>query len=194
MTIQQNRWRTYYYQWATEKGETTRVKPKVFLGMRGWGKYVKKTKVGDQVYLGEVWESEDERGNKLRTVFRIPYDNVLDDVDNVYDEKEVFTGPNEGTNWHTDGIAAYESGKDRDIDRSLLRLKNEQFRDRIRFLRNWFRALNNMDDELLRLGIQYYLRALQSPMLQTRREWKEFKQSHSQGEYIISVLQQQNLM
>lgn len=187
-------WINFHPKWGTRIGKPIRVLPKRFLGMNGWYEWVDKRIIDGVTYLGEVWLCEKENGEQIKATFRVPYNEEKDDYKYIVRNKPKPKLVDDNPNFHTDGIAAYETKDFKNVDRTQLKAHNSRFRDRMLILRDWFNQLNNINDPELRLGIQLYLRRLETPNLQTSREWKEFKLNNHHGDVIISQLQQQDLM
>lgn len=175
--------RDYYYYWASEKGACTRVILRYYLGLRGYNNYIQTKKHNDIVYAGEVWDCITvEDGDPIRGVFRIPYDDlgIRREDKKVDDRTEEIL---EITNYHTDGIIAYESGDMSMKDDRQLKKQEEKLAEKIINLKNIFNTLSNSGnshEKLLKLGIQLYLRRLENPNHQTSKEWRLFCQKESE--------------
>jgi hypothetical protein len=158
----------YYRYWSSERGSYTEVKKLRYLGLRGWKGHVQK-KVRDGItYAGEVYECISIEGEKMRCVFRVIYDSVDTSVGNYEEHEKIL---DEITNYHTDGILAWQTGnfKDRD-NRSLIR-REKELKEKIIKLKEIFDSLNNLENAELKLAVQLYLRRLETPDHVTSKEW-----------------------
>lgn len=181
----------HYSQWATQRGSPSIVIPLRFVGMRGWDKFVQKKTVDGKEYAAEIWECETEEGLIENLPFRIEYDHIK--------ERKVFNGGEpvlrDYANAHYDGLIAYLSGDVSKKRKTLLNNRITLLNNKITELNVYFKELNNIEHRILKMGVQLYLRRLETPTNQTSREWKQFSQEHPYyKEQIMDRLKETGLM
>lgn len=179
--IKPNIWRNAYYFWASERGTPTYVKPIRYINLRGWNNYIQKITHDNRIWCGETWLCEDIFGDELECTFRIPYSEEMEENKEQYRFKKTYNyigEPLVEINAHFDGFDAYINNNIKLRNNMLLKKVNEKQKDKITNLKKWFKELNNIENRLLKLGIQLYLRRLETPTLQTRREWAEYGTNH----------------
>lgn len=182
-----NEWKEYYFYWATLRGNAQLVKPRKYLGMKGWRSYLDVRLHEGKKYVGEVWECITQDGNIINAVFRVPYTEVSKSKYNETSYSENQNELQDYANYHFDGIEAYTTGIIAKRDRRQLINRIIQLKEKISHLRDLFMNINDSQSDL-KLGIQLYLRRLQNPTHITSREWKEFtkKYPHIQAQIIDS--------
>jgi len=171
-----NKWEWAHTYWSSHRdGAGELVKKIKYLGLRGYNNYIM-YKIHDGIkYAGEVWECETKQGAKKQFVFRIPAEEA--------GERPNYQNPNlkkplefrELPNYHTDGILAYTTGIPGLIDRRQLKLETNKLRLRISNLKEVFK---NTDNRELKLGIQLFLRRLETPDHYTSKYWKQFSKKN----------------
>lgn len=161
-------WEWAYTYWSSHRDNAGELVRKVkYLGLRGYNNYVM-YKIHDGVkYAGEVWECETKQGAKKQFVFRI----LAEEVGNKQPAIKASIEFKELPNYHTDGILAYSTGIPSLIDRRQLNLETEKLRIRISNLKQVF---VNTNDKTLKLGIQIFLRRLETPDHYTSKYWKQY--------------------
>lgn len=179
--IVKNVWRNAYYFWISEKGSPMKVKPVRYIGLKGWNNYIYKKEYEGVIYSGEQWTCEDIFGDEHECIFRIVYSEDMEDE--KYKQKFRFTYNYIGDqlteiNAHTDGYDSYITGDVKLRKSFLIDAVNERHRSKIKLLKKYFKTLNNHEHRTLKLGIQLYLRRLETPTMATSREWKEYGENH----------------
>lgn len=160
-------WITYYKKWITQKSNPIAVKKLKYLGLLGHKGHIQKHIFDGIYYAGEVWSCITPENERLKCVFRIPYDDIVTpDINQEYD-----VTIEELPNFHTDGIKCYMEGNFKNYDRSKLKKLEEELYDKIQKLKSLFHSTT---DSNLKLGIQLYLRRLETPDHITSKEWKLF--------------------
>lgn len=166
-------WEQYYKYWASQRGSPHDVKKIKYLGLRGWHGHIQKKTFEGIDYAGEVYDCITPDGERVKAIFRIPYSEVNTTYDSNYEEHDDVI--KEITNYHTDGIAAWESGNFRHYDNRQLKRREQLLKDKIAKLKDVFGALNNIDHSELKLAIQLYLRRLETPDHYTSKDWGNCK-------------------
>lgn len=175
--------RKYYSYWASLRGNPILVKPVKYLGLRGYNGYIQTKECDGILYAGEVWESETEDGRRIRSVFRIPYDEIRERKH--YQERGLKPNDPEmedGANAHFDGLEAYLTGRIENANRLLLTNRIIILNNRIAHLKDMFSLI---DDPLLKLGIQLYLRRLENPNHYTSKDWKAYCKKNPETQSLI---------
>lgn len=178
-------WRNAYYFWVSERGAPIKVKPIRYIGLKGWNNYIYKKEYDGITYCGEEWLCEDIFGYEQNYFFRILYSDEIEE--SKYKQKFRFTYVQDYVeiNAHTDGFDAYINKDAKLRYRDLLHAVNKRHFDKIAFLKKWFKTLNKLENPLLKLGIQLYLRRLETPTMATSREWKQYGLDHPYMNAII---------
>ena len=183
--MNKNEWVWHYHYWSSHRNDQKeKVKLRKYLGLRGYNGYIMIKEHEGVRYAGEVWEAETKNGSIIRAVFRIPAEEAANGKQyqnpdlNVAATSEYRDLPN----YHTDGIAAFESGDPGDIDRRKLNLEQEKLNTRISNLKEIFKIVIDAD---LKLGIQIYLRRLETPDYYTRKQYIEWKKKYPQLQKIV---------
>jgi len=160
-------WEWAYTYWSSHRDNAGELVKKIkFLGLRGYNNYIM-YKMHDGVkYAGEVWECETKSGVRKHYVFRIP----AEEASNKPYQQSV-NEPKDPPNYHTDGILAYTTGIPGLIDKRQLNLETNKLRLRIANLKEVFK---NTEDKKLKLGIQIFLRRLETPDHYTSKYWKQY--------------------
>lgn len=163
-------WEKAYRYWASQRGLYTPVKKRKYLGLRGWKGHIQKKIFDDIEYAGEIYECSTPEGLIIKAVFRIPYGNVSTTYkDNIIKEEIIIE---DRPNYHTDGIKCFTTGNYRDYDNTQLRRREKLLEDKIIKLKEIFSTLNNINDSELKLGIQLYLRRLETPDHYSVKDWR----------------------
>lgn len=179
--IESGVWRNSYYFWATERGTPTMVKPIRYINLRGWNNYIQKIQYDGKLWCGEIWLCEDIFGDEIECTFRVPYSENMEENKHRYKFKKTYNyigEPLVEVNAHFDGFDAYINNDIKLRNNTLLKNVNQKQKEKILTLKKWFKSLNNIENKLLKLGIQLYLRRLETPTLQTSREWKQYGIDH----------------
>lgn len=167
-------WEIYYKYWASQRGTPRQVRKLKFLGLRGWHGHIQKKIVDDIAYAGEVYDCITPEGERINAIFRIPFDQVNTSYDSNYEENDEVI--KEITNYHTDGILAWQTGNFRNYDNRQLKRREKILKNKIIILKNVFTELNNIDHAELKLAIQLYLRRLETPDHYTSKDWANVDQ------------------
>lgn len=179
--IIQGVWKNAYYFWISERGSPMRVKPVRYIGLKGWNNYIYKKEYEGITYCGEQWICEDIFGDEHECTFRTIYSEYMEDE--KHKQKFHFTYNYIGEqlteiNAHTDGLEAYIESNVKLRKTFLIDAVNERHKSKIKTLKKLFKSLNNHEHRLLKLGIQLYLRRLETPTMSTSREWKQYGLDH----------------
>ncbi len=179
--IKEGMWENAYYFWISQRGDPKKVKTCKYIGLYGWNNYIYRKEHGEMTYCGEIWECEDIFGDIHTCIFRIPYTDDVEELKKKQKFKLTYNYIGENLveiNAHFDGFDAYITKDVKKRNKSLLNQKNIIQTEKIKYLTHWFRSLNNMENKLLKLGIQLYLRRLETPTMSTSREWNQFIKKH----------------
>lgn len=165
-------WEQHWNYWASQRGVPTEMRKIKYLGLRGWYGHIQKKTIDGIDYAGEIYDCITRDGERVRGTFRVLYAEVINtDKTNIDNNEEAIR---DITNYHTDGIAAYLSGNFRDYDNRQLKKKQLELKSKIERLKEKFAELNNIDNSELKLGIQLYLRRLETPDHYTSKDWKNY--------------------
>lgn len=179
--IRKNEWTTAYHFWVSERGAPIKVKPLKYIGFRGWDNYIYKKEYNGIIYCGETWLCEDEYGNQSEYNFRKIYSDDMESEKANQQFKFTYrwTGVQlEEINAHSDGFEAFIHNNFKLRPTLLLDNQNQKLAERIDKLKKLFKNLNNIENPLMKLGVQLYLRRLETPTMQTSREWKQYGIDH----------------
>ena len=173
-------WHNSYHFWISERGVPIKVKKIKYIGIHGWDNYIFRKEHDGKMYYGEIWLCEDIFGNQMKRIFREIYTDEVEEQKYSHNFKLSHKPgiPIVEINAHTDGYDAYITKDFKKRNRKLLEIQNIRLKNKIELLTNWFKILNNFENKLLKLGIQLYLRRLQTPTMQTSREWREYGSDH----------------
>jgi len=194
--MQKDEWIDHYYFWISCKGTPTKVKLIKYIGLYGWSGFIYKKDYDGTTYCGEVWLCEDIFGERRECIFRCPYESDMEIIKKSQYFKKQYEGqPFVEINAHTDGYDAFINRDYSKRSRTLLTNVIDRHCNKLNYLTEWFKSLNNYENTLLKLGIQLYLRRLESPTLQTSNEWQNFTKKHPTiQKQIVEPLQKYGIM
>ena len=174
-------WINVYHFWATERGCPIKVKPIKYIGLKGWDNYIYRKLINGIYYAGEIWLCEDIFGDQKEYIIRVEYSEDMEE----YKTSQQFKSTNKGyelqfndINAHTDGYDVFITKNIKLKNNFLLKNQIAKLETKIAKLTKLFKELNNIENQQLKLGVQLYLRRLETPTMQTSREWREYGENH----------------